>query len=202
MQNLKRAVTGIHNKVSQKGNIYATVIVIFSYHFLFDKDFQQRCKGQQSYCLTYMILPVVFIPVLLLWMDSHFQRTWKFTLATCTRKCCCCRCNCHFRWVLCVHIAKALMVALLWPVAALLDVDWYVCCYCVLHQEEKGCLHNVTEEKQNELKTESKVRVYLVLMSWKTVQYVYAFSDVVVFLLSPPSLSYLLLCTTVLSCFG
>ncbi|XP_026222828.1 uncharacterized protein LOC113166862 isoform X2 [Anabas testudineus] len=146
MESLKKAVEKILHQLSNKVSIYTTVIVIFTFQFLFDKNFKCTCTGDQRACWAYMILPIALIFVLLLWMDRAFNRVCNFTLRTWTCRCCC---NCHFCSVLCGRMFSALLVSLLWPVAVLLDADWFVCCYHqISFHEVKPCNSN-TDLQQN-----------------------------------------------------
>lgn len=116
-----------------KLSIYATVIVIFTYNVLLERDFACTCKPNTTECSLHMGLPFFIIFVLILWMDRKFQRTWRFT--------CTCRCSASqpvrlceqrrcgtFSLVLLRHVMKALLVGLLWVSSVLIDGHWYICC--------------------------------------------------------------------------
>ncbi|KAK2850912.1 hypothetical protein Q5P01_007188 [Channa striata] len=154
MQNLRAAGTGIINQVFEQAGVYATVMGMFSYNFLYDKSFVCSKPAPQWVCWTYMLVPVLLILVLRLWMDRSFRRDWKLTLA---RDECTCGGSCYFWTVLCTHILKSLFVGLLWCVSVLVDGDWYVCC--------SSCC-NVTltnAELKSDLANESRIQGLILL---------------------------------------
>lgn len=147
METLKTALTRIYEHFSRRINMYVSAIVIFCYHFLFDERILHRCQGDPTCCWMYMVLPVPLITVLLLWMNRRFMRCWRFA------------CRHHrYGWVIFSDLLKALMVAMLWPVAALLDTDWYTSCDCVIFNK-KNCSQTLTEKELNEVKGKSVVSV-------------------------------------------
>ncbi|XP_055007028.1 uncharacterized protein LOC129408137 [Boleophthalmus pectinirostris] len=67
-------------------DIYTTVIGVFFYHLIFEREFTCSCQPehQQIFCLLYLLLPWVLIGFLLLWMDKGFHRAFlKCTRVTC-----------------------------------------------------------------------------------------------------------------------
>ncbi len=145
--------------ISKTASIYVMLIVIFSYHVLFDKDMPCSCEEQLADCWIYMILPVVIIVIFVLWTDESFQRALKYT----------CRFrSCHFCCVLFSHILRAAYIGSLWVTSVLIDGDWFVCCYNHLPEQQKQlpCKDetNYTAEDRGviaRLKNKSRVSFYL-----------------------------------------
>lgn len=111
--------------VSKQMSVYATVILIFTYNVLFDKNLACTCKQQTTQCILYMVLPFFIILFLILLSDRIFQRVWRYT-CTCSDTCCCCD-DCRLFCALVHHIAKAVCVGTLWVASVLIDGTWYVC---------------------------------------------------------------------------
>lgn len=174
----------LDNFPSAKLSIYTTVIVIFTYNVLLEKDVPCTCKPQQYQCNLYMWLPFGLIFFLILWMDKKFLRIWKYNCTCICRPCsrstlcgwckqqlcdsvlCGWCCN-PFFWVLLRHILKAGLVGLLWVASVLIDGDWYVCCQNDQSEQQAqlACKRKdiITAEEQTiiaELKNSSKVSVF------------------------------------------
>lgn len=62
----------------KKVGTYATVIGIFIYNVLSERDVACTCKDQTHECWIYIILPVVVIMFLLLWVEKPFQRVFRY----------------------------------------------------------------------------------------------------------------------------
>lgn len=154
----------LQNFPSVKLSIYTTIIVIFTYNILLEKDVACTCKPQQTECDLYMGLPFCIIFVLVLWMDKKFLRIWKYICACgwCKKQCC----N-PFFWALLRHILKAGLVGLLWVASVYIDGDWYVCCQNDQSEQQAqlACKRKdiITAEERTiiaELKNSSKVSVF------------------------------------------
>ncbi|KAK2898171.1 hypothetical protein Q8A73_014551 [Channa argus] len=149
MERLKRALENIISDASRKAGVYTTVILVFTYHIVFDKDFQCRCAGYQFDCWTYMILPVFLIVIFLLWLDNAFQRVWKFTLR---------KCSCYFFYIILQCFLKALFVGLLWPVSVLIDGDWLICCCDTSSAHQAACTdYGLQSRTIVDVKSKSKI---------------------------------------------
>lgn len=164
MENFRAALEYSVVQFCKTASIYTTVIVIFCYHVLLDKDLECTCEGQHTICRIYMFLPAVLIFILVLWTDKSFQRVIKYTHWLNFK-------SSFWVWVLLYHIFKAGFVGLLWVASVLLDGDWYVCC-CNHHSEQaqlackvKSEVTAVEQKLKAELKNESKVSIYLVVMT-------------------------------------
>ncbi|XP_067382044.1 uncharacterized protein [Channa argus] len=59
--------------------VWATIIVIFTYNVLLERDMACTCKPkeQQHECNLYIVLPTLTVFFLMLLMDKKFQRVWK-----------------------------------------------------------------------------------------------------------------------------
>lgn len=159
MDSLKVALTRILDGFVESASIYVGVIVIFSYHVLFEKDLACTCKEQTTDCCLYMALPVLLIFLLLLWIDKTFKRLLRYS---------CSECNCRFCYLMSPPILAAILIGLLWSVAVLIDGDWYVCCHPNIEHPQLACKNkeNITDEDQkiiDELRNESRVSVYFSL---------------------------------------
>lgn len=151
----------LNNFPSKKLSIYATIIVIFTYNVLLEKDVDCTCKTQNTGCSLYMAVPPFIIFFLILWMDKTFKRIWKYTCSCC---CQCSTCSCRLFGVLVRHMMKAALVGLLWVSSVFIDGDWYVCCQND-HSEQQAQLAckektNLTAEERTiiaELKNHSKI---------------------------------------------
>lgn len=166
MESLKLALHHFAKHVVKTASVYATVIVIFSYHVLLDKDMACTCKEQQTDCSVYMALPVFSIFFLMLWMDKTFQTACKYTGGNRNDNFCC---------VLCYQTVKGAFLGLLWVISVLMDGDWYVCCHNDKSEQQSllACKDkaNITIEEQGLIATlinESRVSFYLSLLttSW------------------------------------
>lgn len=164
-------LTELHYK---RFGIYATVIVIFTYNVLLQRDVECSCKKQVTECDLFMALPFFIIFVLMLRMEKKFWRTCK---------CSCRPCGCKSKYVwkdkccstlVCVVIhpvIRAFLISLLWVVSVLIDGDWYVCCRNY-HSEhpQLACKNqdNITAEEKAfsaEMKNFSKVSVFYFFIS-------------------------------------
>lgn len=160
MDSLKVALTRILDGFLESASLYVAVIVIFSYHVLFEKDLACTCKEQTTDCWLYMLLPAVLIFFLLLWIDKTFKRLFRYSLSD--RKC-------RF-WYLMLHrFLAAILIGLLWSVAVLIDGEWYVCCYPNIEHPQLACKNkeNLTDEDQEiiaALRNKSRVSVYFSLL--------------------------------------
>lgn len=153
MESLKLALKKSVSAFIKSAGLYVTVIVIFSYHVLFEKDFTCTCKGQTADCWIYMFLPAVLIILLLLWIDRTFQRVWRYTAS---------KYRSTFCYLLFYRGFAAAFIGSLWIVSVLLDGDWYVCCFPDERQPQLACenKNNLTDEDQEiiaELKNKSRV---------------------------------------------
>lgn len=166
MESFKVAMQHFAKHAAKTARVYTTVIAIFSYHVLLDKDMACTCKEQQRDCWLYMFLPAFLICFLILWMDRTFQTAWKYT---------CGNRNLNFCYVLCYHIVKGSFLGSLWVVSVLMDGEWYVCCHNdkSKQQSQLACKDkaNITIEERGliaELMNKSRVSFYLSLLttSW------------------------------------
>lgn len=169
---------------SSKFSIFTTIIVIFTYNFLLDRDFICTCKPQTEDCNLHMSLPFFVIFILILWMDKKFQRTWKYV---CTCPCPCSTSSCmeecnkklycgHFFLVLIHRMMKAALVGLLWVASVLINGHWYVCCRTDQsdQQIQFACKKNITADEQRiiaELENSSKVSVVFYMNIMLTSQF-------------------------------
>ncbi|CAK6980119.1 uncharacterized protein LOC113744745 [Scomber scombrus] len=142
----------------------ATVIIIFTYTILMDRDMPCTCKPQDDDCNFYMGVPFLIVFVLILRVDRNFQRVWRYTCTpSCTdgeRSSCSTWCCNSFLWISLRQIIKTALVALLWVVSVLIDGDWWVCCRNdrSVQQAQLACKDIIsTQEKAiiSELKYES-----------------------------------------------
>lgn len=165
MDSLKLTLTKIADRFLKSASLYVAVIVIFSYHVLFEKDLACTCKGQTTDCWLYMTLPALLIMFLLLWIDKTFQRLWRYTLSVCQFP--------RFWFLLLYRILAAILIGLLWSVSVLIDGEWYVCCYPDDEYSQLACKakENLTDEDQIIIagfRNKSRVSVYfLYLDSYK-----------------------------------
>ncbi|XP_018526656.1 uncharacterized protein LOC108879745 [Lates calcarifer] len=155
------------NFPSTNFSICATVILIFTYNVLLERDMECTCEKQTLDCGLYMGLPCFIILVLILWMDKTFQRTCRYSCTSQSqnqdwRQCCKGCCSCTFCCVIVHHIIKAVFVGALWVVFVFLDGDWFVCCGNYGSDQQLACKDkkNLTAEERviiAELKNSSKV---------------------------------------------
>nr|XP_046252763.1 uncharacterized protein LOC124063298 [Scatophagus argus] len=168
MESLKTALKHFADYVSATAGVYTTVIVIFTYHVLLEKDLACTCKEQSRDCWLYMFMPAVLIFILMLWMDKTFQRIFKYLCGGCLEFCCSrcsgtCICKCLSCCVVCYRLLKAAFLASLWAVSVLIDGDWYVCCHNnQTEHKDLACQNkaNITAEEQGiltELANDSRV---------------------------------------------
>ncbi|TMS16260.1 hypothetical protein E3U43_013553 [Larimichthys crocea] len=156
---------------------FVSVIVIFIYNVVLDKNMECLCELSTPNCNLYMALPFLIIFVLQLTMDRKCHRRWWRCTSTCTstdrgtptpamttlkmkkwKKCTC-------FWIFFFHFMKAAFVASLWVVSLLIDGDWYVCCknkYSDRHPD-LAC-----KDKESVAPEEKKMIAELKNTSWNT----------------------------------
>lgn len=154
---------------SGKFSTYGTIILMFTYTILLDKDFSCTCIKQGDNCYLYLILPSFIIFLLTLWTDKTFKRVYKYMFSELRTG----SCSVHsysFFWSFLHHILKAALVGLLWVDFVYLDGDLYVCCWNdhSKQQAQLACKDkaNMTyEDRINivELKNKSRVSVSTLL---------------------------------------
>ncbi|XP_041858903.1 uncharacterized protein LOC121651089 isoform X1 [Melanotaenia boesemani] len=138
--------------------LFFTITACFAYHAMVD----ETLSGSSVHdCNVHMVVPAVVLFFLKLWADQSFQRAFIFVFkGLCTR-------FLYLKMLSRVFLfgfSKALLVALLWVIAMLVDGDWYVCCnenHCE-HEMQQICKNqsNITSEEKlyiTEMKTRSKV---------------------------------------------
>nr|XP_020470666.1 uncharacterized protein LOC109968623 isoform X2 [Monopterus albus] len=114
-------------------SICGSVILMFTYSILLDRDFACTCKPQEGECGLYMALPVFVIFVLVVWTDKPLGRLCRYWCTSlCGSRCSDYRTQCNCCSSLCcfsfLHFVEAFCIGALWVVFVLLDGDWYVCC--------------------------------------------------------------------------
>lgn len=178
MERFGTALANFANHVSKATGVYTTLILIFSYHVLLNKDLACTCRAQRGDCGLYLIMPVFILLTLMLWMDRTFQRAWKYS---CRRR------KAHFVCLLCRHVLKAAVIGMLWVAFVLIDGDWFVCCsnYHFHEQPLLACRdkEGITVEEQrliNELLNTSRVSFYLSVLTTSWLSLLRAPSNLVV----------------------
>nr|XP_029132074.1 uncharacterized protein LOC109978606 isoform X2 [Labrus bergylta] len=104
---------------------YVSIILMFTYTILLNRDFACTCKPQVLDCNSYMALPFFIVFFLTLWTNGGFLKVCRYTLCCsegCSKKCCC------FLIFASPKVVEAVFVGLLWVAFVLVDGDWYVCC--------------------------------------------------------------------------
>ncbi|XP_065817880.1 uncharacterized protein [Labrus bergylta] len=124
---------------------YVSIILMFTYTILSNRDFACACKPQVLNCNSYLFLPFSIVFLLTLWTNGGFLKVCRYTLCCsegcskkcCSKKCCskkCCSKKCCSKKCCCflifasLKVVEAVSVGLLWVVFVLVDGDWYVCC--------------------------------------------------------------------------
>ncbi|KAL7399632.1 hypothetical protein ABVT39_027846 [Epinephelus coioides] len=111
--------------VSGKVSTCGTIILMFTYTILLDRDFACTCKSQDFDCILYMALPCFIILVLMLWTDRWFRSVCRYL---CSRPRSRCLQPCAFWGSFFHRIFRAFLVGLLWVAFVYIDGDWFVCC--------------------------------------------------------------------------
>ncbi|XP_042348070.1 uncharacterized protein LOC121947200 [Plectropomus leopardus] len=163
MESLRTALAHFAGYISKTAGVYTTIIVIFSYHIVLQKDLVCTCQDQHVACWVYMFVPAAILFLLMLWMDKTFQRVWEYIRTTSNTRFCC-----DF-WY---HVVQAFALGLLWVISVLIDGDWYVCCWNdgSVQQAKLGCM-DTTEIKRehqviiNKLKNDSRVTGLFLLLA-------------------------------------
>ncbi|XP_055369967.1 uncharacterized protein LOC114869047 isoform X2 [Betta splendens] len=136
----------------KKLGIYTTIIVIFTYNILLNRDVTCSCEKQVTECGLYFTLPGIIVLFLILWMDKKFIKICRYSVTECT---------CCYGWYIVYHSVKATFIALLWIVTLLIDGDWYVCCSNFTNQTMLACINEkMTPTEQRafvELKNTSRI---------------------------------------------
>lgn len=130
-------VSHVVSHFQEQASLYTVVILIFSYHFIFEKDIPCTCTNLGRDCTLYVLLPTLIILFALLWMDKRCHRGCKKKLC---RRTCCRRPDCRFdsrskKCFSCFRFLNAAFVSLIWIVSVLIDGDWYVCCTDHTHHD-------------------------------------------------------------------
>ncbi|XP_065817832.1 uncharacterized protein [Labrus bergylta] len=105
-----------------------SIILMFTYTILLNRDFACTCKPQVLDCNSYMALPFFIIFFLTLWTNKKFLKVFRYTCdfccsqKRCSKKCCC------FLIFASPKAVEAVFVGLLWVAFVLIEGDWYVCC--------------------------------------------------------------------------
>ncbi|XP_065817881.1 uncharacterized protein [Labrus bergylta] len=101
---------------------YVSIILMFTYTILSNRDFACACKPQVLNCNSYLFLPFSIVFLLTLWTNGGFLKVCRYTL------CCSEGCSKKFLIFASLKVVEAVSVGLLWVVFVLVDGDWYVCC--------------------------------------------------------------------------
>lgn len=144
-------------KCLTNAGIYATIIVIFTYNLISERNVGCICtKEEQHYwkCWLFLFLPFATFFVLILWVDRICQRSCMYARRECSK--------CHFCCIAVHQLVRAAAVSLLWIVCVLYDGDWFVCCWVDQSGQELACKdkNNLTADEERttaELKDKSRV---------------------------------------------
>lgn len=166
MESFRQTVKPFTERFIKTAGVYTTIIGIFTYHVLLDKDMPCTCREQTRDCMLYLFLPGFIITVLMLWLDKTCLLAIRYMCREFDDSPCC--------FFVC-RLVKGLLVGLLWVVSVFLDGDWYVCCLndgskkqSMLACKDKA---NITSEDRRliaELKNKSRVSFSFSLLttSW------------------------------------
>ncbi|XP_041858905.1 uncharacterized protein LOC121651089 isoform X2 [Melanotaenia boesemani] len=136
--------------------LFFTITACFAYHAMVD----ETLSGSSVHdCNVHMVVPAVVLFFLKLWADQSFQRAFIFVFkGLCTR-------FLYLKMLSRVFLfgfSKALLVALLWVIAMLVDGDWYVCC------NENHCEHEMQQICKNQSNITSEEKLYITEMKTRS----------------------------------
>ncbi|XP_060914437.1 uncharacterized protein LOC132990285 [Labrus mixtus] len=117
----------LHKLAFSQLSTCVSIILMFTYTILLNRDFACTCQSQELDCYSYMALPFFIIFSLTLWTNRKFLKVCSYTCdfccsQGCSKKCCC------FLIFASPKVVEAVSVGLLWVAFVLIDGDWYVCC--------------------------------------------------------------------------
>ncbi|XP_028438298.1 uncharacterized protein LOC114558467 isoform X2 [Perca flavescens] len=100
---------------------FVSIIVIFIYKVVIDRDYKCDCDGSGHHSLWYMVVPSIVLFVFQFWT---IKCSYKGKACRCNRK----GCDDNLKYIS-YQFIKAVVVGLLWVISLLIDGEWAVCYY-------------------------------------------------------------------------